>query len=464
MARYVVGLSPLPGPSIPPLLQLFGDWLAAQEYGAVGWFSLQTEPVPSEWNPALASRLQRDGFAFLQMPDGSLLVLLKTGTNAPPAVVLLGSEGETDTVAASLEEFLQLLSRAETGLADLDEGGADSRSALREWLANNPVSAPIALPFDFDVYLDGGSNAVSQQAIAPNPGAADPGPGTLLQTILQLVGRRADDPAVEDFVTRVLEKKVPNSTTDASHIKYVTAPKHGIEMGFSHKIRNEKYPLLKKSKSSYIPYLHIAWLTKDFAEPLPFGLGIGMSPEEITSRIGAAPREVGTGRRQAWMHMLDAARDVCLSVDRKSISIQVDEAQELSSPHGVPSRPVVGLFVAWAIQRGLLNESRLVEHAELITAIHRRERRGSDLVEGALARGLWDVHLKDEPGLRSFALCWFHNTGGAFIRDDLVGVFGGRKGPYGHLEPALDEDDWASVDRATAVFDARFAAWIKTSP
>lgn len=290
-----------------------------------------------------------------------------------------------------------------------------------------------------------------------------PGRSILLQTVIRLVGRRADDSEVQDFVTRVLEKKIPNSTTGASHIKYVTAPKHGIEMGFSHKIKNEKYPLLSKSKSSYIPYLQIAWLTKDFAEPLPFGLHIGMSPEEITSRLAAAPREVGLARRQVWKHTVDAARDVCLSIDPKSISIQVDEAQELSSPHGVPSKPVVGLFVAWAIQRGLLNESRLADHAELLAAIRRRERRGSELVECAFHRGLWDVHLRDEPGLRAFALGWFHNTDGAFIRDDMAAVFGARKGPYGHMEPALDEDDWANVEKATAALDVRFAGWIKSS-
>lgn len=464
MAKYVADLSPSPGHTIPVLLQHFGDWLAAQEHGSVGWFSLQTEAVPKEWNPETADRLQRDGFAFLQTPGGSLLVLLKTGPNTPPAVVLLGSEGETDTVATSLEEFLVLLSRAETGLFDLDEGGAASRSELRSWLAEHHVTAPSASPFDFDAYLDGGSAAPPRQPSVPSEESNSLGPlPPLLRAVIRIVGRRADDPEVEDFVTRVLGKKVPNSTTDASNTKYVTAPKEGIELAFAHKIKNEKYPLLKKSKNSYIPYVQIAWLTEKFVEPLPFGLQRGMTPEEITSRLGVAVREVGLARRKEWKYPLDVARDVCLAVDKKSIAVQIDEAQELSSPHGVPSKPVVGLFVAWALERGLLDDSRLAEHAELLAAIRRRERRGSELLERAFVRGLWDIHLKDEPGLRAFALGWFHNTGVAFIRDDLVQVFGGRKNSYGHQEPALDDDDWANVEKAAATLDARFASWVKTS-
>ncbi len=64
------------------------------------------------------------------MPDGSLLVLLNTGAKNPPAVVLLGSEGATDTVATSLEEFLLLLGNGETGLDDLDKEDATGRAKL----------------------------------------------------------------------------------------------------------------------------------------------------------------------------------------------------------------------------------------------------------------------------------------------------------------------------------------------
>ena len=69
-------------------------------------------------------------------------------------------------------------------------------------------------------------------------------------------------------------------------------------------------------------------------------------------------------------------------------------------------------------------------------------------MQAALPRGLWDIHLKDEPGLRRFAFQWFHNIGGVYIRDDLVAIFGARKGEYGHDEAVLDDDDWSAVKKA----------------
>jgi hypothetical protein len=121
----------------------------------------------------------------------------------------------------------------------------------------------------------------------------------------------------------------------------------------------------------------------------------------------------------------------------------------------------VGLFVAWLITRDLLDEQRLSSHADLIAAIRKRERPGTALVDAALPRGLWNVHLRDLPELRRFAHAWFHNIEVGFIRHDLVGVFGAREGPTGHAEPVLDDDDWAAFDRATPVLDARFGQWVK---
>src|SRR5947209_8350587 len=99
MAKYTAKLRAPRGHSIPPLLQNFGEWLAKQSFGSVGYFDLVAEKITKEWHPEAADRLARDGFAFLTLGDGSMLALLKTGAGGPPAVVLLGSEGETETVA-----------------------------------------------------------------------------------------------------------------------------------------------------------------------------------------------------------------------------------------------------------------------------------------------------------------------------------------------------------------------------
>jgi hypothetical protein len=136
----------------------------------------------------------------------------------------------------------------------------------------------------------------------------------------------------------------------------------------------------------------------------------------------------------------------------------VAEARELASRSDL--RPQVGLFLAWAVRRNLLDEARFSAHADPIRAVRRGEKRGSELLATALPRGLWDTHLKDLPDLRDFAFRWFHNLGDSDIVSDLIKVFRARRGSHGHDEPILDEDDGKAVGRATKALDKRFAAWV----
>ena len=55
------------------------------------------------------------------------------------------------------------------------------------------------------------------------------------------------------FVTDVLGQKISPPTTDAAHTKYVSAKKHGLELAFTHDIKNEKSPLVPKTKSTFVP-------------------------------------------------------------------------------------------------------------------------------------------------------------------------------------------------------------------
>ena len=459
--KYHVDLSAITGHSIPPLLASFGAWLSSQDYGSLGWFALRTEAVAAEWYPGGISNIQSKAFSFLRLPDGSLLLLVDTGEGSPSAVALSGSEGETDSVATSLEEFLMLLSRGETGIADLDLAEAPARTQLKAWLMENKVAAPKASPFDFDGFLDGtlhvpvptgprASGLVDDSFLRLAP---------LVRQVAAMVGRRADDAELVEFITGTLGQKIPNSTTDASASKHVVAKRYGLELLFSHDVKNMKYPPVFKSKRSYLPYLELAWLYPTLPDALPFGLKFGMSAEEITDVLGEPAGLIGSLslRRPYWQRSLDPERDLVFRADAKMFAIQIDEAQALTSPWESP--PLVGLLVAWLANRGLLEPAAFSQHSALLDAVGRRKQRGSDLVDAALARGLWDIHLKDLPGIRHFAFEWMHNIGGKFIRDDLVSVFGSRLGPHGHAEALLDDDDWAAVDRATPVLDRRFADW-----
>jgi hypothetical protein len=284
----------------------------------------------------------------------------------------------------------------------------------------------------------------------------------LVRQVVSLVGRRSDDPALVAFFTNTLGKNPPATKTDSSSARNVVAKKHGLEFAFDHDVKHDLYPLVK-TKKSFVPYLSYVWLTDEFPEPLPFDLVHGLEPDEITKRLGVTPTERGYGEyhRAFWSRVLDAPRAIVFSADATHRILRIDEASKLSAHYGVPAQPVVGLFVAWAAQHGLLDPTRAGSHAALLEEVRTGTRRGSELLDAAYPRGLWDVHLIDRPGLRRFAYQWFHNIGGTFIRDDLVAVFGGRKGPYGHEEPALDTDDAAAVKRATPKLDTTFAPWLE---
>jgi hypothetical protein len=273
------------------------------------------------------------------------------------------------------------------------------------------------------------------------------------------MGRRADDAELIQFVQDTLGQRVPNSTTDVTRYKHVVAKKLGVALAFDHDVKNSKYPLIAKSKTSFLPYLKIAWLDPKLPDPLPFGLRFGMSVEEISRAMGDPAGEIGSmsSRRPYWQPVLDPARDILFRAESKQFLIKIDQALELTRRW--ESGPRVGLLVEWLAYRHLLDSAAFPEHGALVDAVSKRAERGSKLVKAALPRGLWDIHLKDLPGLRPFAYEWMHNIDGKYIRDDLVSVFGSREGSHGHAEPVLDDDDWPAVDRATPVLDRRFSEW-----
>lgn len=473
MAKYTVKLSAAPrGHEIPPLLQDFGAWLGKQPHGAVGWFdALAARPIPKEWSPEKAERLRRDAFSFLDLPDGSMLALVNTGDTPPPAVALLGSEGEARTVADSLEEFLTLLSKGETEVDELDDEEASSgREALAAWLKARKVKAPKAKGFDFAAWLDGGVLAppaaqaqVAAPKASPSPVMEKLGPKT--RQLASILGRRADAPEVIAYVTEVLGKKVPASTSENSGSVNVEAAKHGVELAFSHDILNEAFPPVPKTSKTFIPYVSYAWVRSKMGETV---LGVPWnetSEAEVTKLLGPpTSRRAGFGDQgeptiACWSYALDTAENVWLELEFKkslSVALAVNGARELARYPDVTT----GLFVGYAATRGLLDRSRFPAHRELLSAIEARKAKGSDLVKQALPRGLWDDHLLDAPGLRQMAYVWFHNMDGLWIKADLKKVFGERVGRFGHDEPKLDDDTWEAVDKAAKSLDARFAQWL----
>jgi hypothetical protein len=470
MPKYTVNLSAAPeGHEVPPLLRKVGEWVGEQDHGTLGWFDgLVAEAVPKEWDPAKADRLRAAAFSFLNLPDGSLLLLVKPGGKAPAAVALLGSEGETQTVANSLEEFLALWSQGETDISDLDDDDAGSgREALSAWLKKNKVRAPKAKAFDFTAWLDGDTKpAATPQApsFSPTEVMAKLGPKT--RQVASVLGRRADAPEVVAYVTEVLGKKLPASTSENNDSVNVSAPKHGVELVLSHDILHDAFPPIPKTARSFIPYVSLAWVRAAMGEEV---LGVpwkAKSEAEVVKVLGAP-----TGRRAGfadedeptvayWVHSLDSTGYLKLEVefdDAVSVTLSVKGSGDLARYPDVTT----GLFVGYAVTRGLLDASRFPAHQALLARIARREAQGSELVKQAMPRGLWANHLREEAALQTLLWRWFHNMNGLWITKDLIQVFGKRAGEYGHDAPKLDDDTWDAVDKAAPVLDKRFAAFIQ---
>ena len=455
---------------MPSILTEFATWLEDYDDNSVGYFELSDDPPGEGYFESKEEevKLQSKALLFARTPDGSEIVVIDRGNGLPCPVVLLNSEGGEETIAGSPEEFLVLLSKGETGNFDLDDEEATARKVLAAWLKKKKVKAIPAPPFDLGAFLEGRDNP-APEASAPAAALPPPPSGEVYDTLPEgirrlalFVGRPATDPELVAFVTSELGKKMPTSLSWSKEYAWVeAAKKHGIDLLFESHVYHDAYPEIPKSKSSLIPYLSSVCFRDNYKDPLPFGITRDMDAAALEAKLGP-PLGVNPKKNIAYWHpSIDAGRGIICDIrsggDRCTLCI--DTALVLSTGN-VPSKPVVGLFVAWALLRGLLDTARFPAHAGLIAQIKAREKKGSDLVDTALSRGLWNNHLSDRPDLRQFVYGWFHNIGGRFIRDDLVQVFGSREGKYGHQEPVLDDDTWDAVDRATEHLDSVFSAWV----
>ena len=454
MANYTVKLGAKPkGHDVPPLLNDFGDFVGTQKHGTLGWFDrIAVTEIPKAWNPTAAGRLRAHGFAFLDLPDGSLLALLTYDPKAPAAVVLIGSEGDARTVANSFEELLALWAKGETGISDLDDDEAD-RKAFLLWLKGKKVKAPkVKSDFDFEAWLDDSPAPPKKPAASAAKSIRDPAAmkdlGPKLRQLAEVVGQSTAAPAVVDYITKTLGKKVPQKSGDN-----VSALKVGIELAANHDVRRLDFPLVPKTAKTFVPYVTYAWVTEQFGE-LVLGIPWNADQAAIEKQLGkptALKRQFTTEAKPTiplWERALGGGVKLEIQFSKNMrVTLSVEQARSLAASPTV----FTALFVAWAATRGLLDESQFADQANLLAGVKTRKAKGSELMKAALPRGLWDAHLKNDPDLRLAAFQWFHNLKNAYIEDDLKKVFGKAK---------LEDDSWEAVDKADKVFKSRFGKWL----
>jgi hypothetical protein len=157
-----------PGTEAPPLLIDFAGWLKGRDWGNAGCYELVGDF--SDNAPIVDGSPLRDQFAlFARLPEGSVVgAWYGAGTsvaNAP--IVVLGSEGQYEIIAASLEGLLAkiALQRFEEDLVWTDftphEDAEDETGELAEWLVKrlrvkdlrSLIEPPTGLP-DFGRWME----------------------------------------------------------------------------------------------------------------------------------------------------------------------------------------------------------------------------------------------------------------------------------------------------------------------
>lgn len=213
---------------VPSLLLAFGKWLKNIPHGTLGYFdSLDSEPMPEVFIPnnfdknAIETISSKIGI-FLHLGDGSMLALWNYGDKAP-AVVLIGSEGELDNVASSLESFLIAFSKGKTGINDLDDDEASaSRADLAQWLTQQKVKTKSAKVPNFQEWFaefeltppssnDVQENIIRKQTIDKDANYKE------YKAWIDLFGRKSDDPNVQHALAQVgVTEKIKLDRGDSS--------------------------------------------------------------------------------------------------------------------------------------------------------------------------------------------------------------------------------------------------------
>ncbi|MGY4236659.1 hypothetical protein ACVIIW_005606 [Bradyrhizobium sp. USDA 4449] len=138
-----------PGIEAPPLLLDFAGWLNGRPWGSVGCFSLQGQF--SDQAPIFDGSPLRDRFAlFMRLPDGSAVGgWYGAGLDRDdPPIVGLGSEGDHELLAPSLDALLTKLTSLQFDKAWHDLRPHDEvepqTAELAQWLARRPAGEPVA--------------------------------------------------------------------------------------------------------------------------------------------------------------------------------------------------------------------------------------------------------------------------------------------------------------------------------
>ena len=312
---------------VPPLLEAFASFLAERPHGCLGYFDgLGSEPLPEALvdDVAALARLQSALAIFLKLADGSFVALWRYAPEAPPAVVLLGSEGEQTNLAPTLEAFLLAWTKGKTKLADLDEE-ATQRGALATWLTERgvlPAKAKSTVP-RFSTWI---ARTVKEARTATKTVSkpkrvkiALATPAEAAQNALQvgerapaLLGKRTDDPELVELMAALGVDLAALKKPDA--LRFLELPSLGLVFELDWPwVYDDDFPKSERLALQAanvrvlgkVRFYATGYTTRSVVQraditfavyqgALPWGLTFDDTPESMAEKIGAAPKKIGS--------------------------------------------------------------------------------------------------------------------------------------------------------------------------
>jgi len=127
-------------------------------------------------------------------------------------------------------------------------------------------------------------------------------------------------------------------------------------------------------------------------------------------------------------------------------------------PAGLPAEnggTHIGMFLAWAIQRGLEGDFHREESSAAVAAVRARKMTGREFLFSQCDEKFWEEDLSEEGN--AFATAYYENDNGymadygATLLDDLPSLY--------HVA-----DTWETFDRLAPVLDRRYAEWKARTP
>lgn len=124
-------------------------------------------------------------------------------------------------------------------------------------------------------------------------------------------------------------------------------------------------------------------------------------------------------------------------------------------PSGLPDEAGgthIGMFLAWAITRGLEGEMHRTDSVAALQAVRDRAMTGREFLIEQCDEKFWEGDLNDEAN--AFAKFYYEGEGRGSYLADYEAALGGRLPTLYHVQ-----DTWSNFDVLAPVIDRRFAEW-----